>query len=133
MLARDFAQAAGRPADRAMADAALARLEVDRRGLDAQDRRYLRRIAEHHNGGPVGVETLAAALAESRDTLEEVVEPFLIQEGLVLRTPRGRVLGEPGWRHLGLTPPAGYVAQLDLLAGMPGDVASDTARDTPRE
>jgi Holliday junction DNA helicase RuvB len=130
---RDFAQAAGRPADRAMADTALARLEVDRLGLDAQDRRYLRRIAEHHNGGPVGVETLAAALAESRDTLEEVVEPFLIQEGLVLRTPRGRVLGEPGWRHLGLTPPAGYVAQLDLLAGMPGDVASDTARDTPRE
>jgi Holliday junction DNA helicase RuvB len=130
---RDFAQAAGRPADRAMADTALARLEVDRLGLDAQDRRYLRRIAEHHNGGPVGVEALAAALAESRDTLEEVVEPFLIQEGLVLRTPRGRVLGEPGWRHLGLTPPAGYVAQLDLLAGMPGDVASDTARDTPRE
>ena len=127
---RDFAQAAGRPADRAMADAALARLEVDRRGLDAQDRRYLRRIAEHHNGGPVGVETLAAALAESRDTLEEVVEPFLIQEGLVLRTPRGRVLGEPGWRHLGLTPPAGYVAQLDLLAGEAG---SDPARDMPRE
>ncbi|WP_368415785.1 Holliday junction branch migration DNA helicase RuvB [Falsiroseomonas sp.] len=127
---RDFAQAAGRPADRAMADAALARLEVDRRGLDAQDRRYLRRIAEHHNGGPVGVETLAAALAESRDTLEEVVEPFLIQEGLVLRTPRGRVLGEPGWRHLGLTPPAGYVAQLDLLTGEAG---SDPARDTPRE
>jgi Holliday junction DNA helicase RuvB len=113
---RDFAQAAGRAADRAMADAALARLEVDRLGLDAQDRRYLRRIAEHHNGGPVGVETLAAALAESRDTLEEVVEPFLIQEGLVLRTPRGRMLGEPGWRHLGLTPPAGLGAQLDLLA-----------------
>jgi Holliday junction DNA helicase RuvB len=116
---RDFAQAAGRPADRDMADAALARLEVDRLGLDAQDRRYLRRIAEHHNGGPVGVETLAAALAESRDTLEEVVEPFLIQEGLVLRTPRGRMLGEPGWRHLGLTPPAGLGAQLDLLAGQP--------------
>ena len=122
---RDFAQAAGRPADRAMADTALARLEVDRLGLDAQDRRYLRRIAEHHNGGPVGVETLAAALAESRDTLEEVVEPFLIQEGLVLRTPRGRVLGEPGWRHLGLTPPAGYVAQLDLLAGPPGEALSE--------
>jgi Holliday junction DNA helicase RuvB len=122
---RDFAQAAGRPADRAMADTALARLEVDRLGLDAQDRRYLRRIAEHHNGGPVGVETLAAALAESRDTLEEVVEPFLIQEGLVLRTPRGRVLGEPGWRHLGLTPPAGYVAQLDLLAGPPGEASPE--------
>jgi Holliday junction DNA helicase RuvB len=116
---RDFAQAAGRPADRAMADAALARLEVDRLGLDAQDRRYLRRIAEHHGGGPVGVETLAAALAESRDTLEEVIEPFLIQEGLVLRTPRGRVLGQPGWQHLGLMPPAGFGAQLDLLAQMP--------------
>ncbi|WP_272911001.1 Holliday junction DNA helicase RuvB C-terminal domain-containing protein, partial [Falsiroseomonas oryziterrae] len=116
---RDFAQAAGRAADRAMADAALARLEVDRLGLDAQDRRYLRRIAEHHGGGPVGVETLAAALAESRDTLEEVIEPFLIQEGLVLRTPRGRMLGEPGWRHLGLNPPAGFGAQMDLLAAMP--------------
>ncbi len=115
---RDFALVAGRAADRAMADAALARLEVDRLGLDAQDRRYLKRIAEHHGGGPVGVETLAAALAESRDTLEEVIEPFLIQEGLVLRTPRGRVLGEPGWRHLGLTPPAGLGAQLDLLANM---------------
>ncbi len=66
------------------------------------DRRYLRRIAEHHAGGPVGVETLAAALAEARDTLEDVIEPFLIQEGLVLRTSRGRMLGEPGWRHLDL-------------------------------
>ena len=116
---RDFAQAAGRRADRPMADQALARLEVDRLGLDAQDRRYLRRIAEHHGGGPVGVETLAAALAESRDTLEEVIEPFLIQEGLVLRTPRGRMLGEPGWRHIGLAPPASFGAQLDLLATAP--------------
>jgi len=107
---RDFAAVADRPADRALADAALARLEVDRLGLDAQDRKYLRRIAEHHGGGPVGVETLSAALAESRDTLEEVIEPFLIQEGLVLRTPRGRMLGEPGWRHLGLMPPAGFDA-----------------------
>src|ERR671933_454940 len=113
---RDFALVAGVPADRALADAALERLEVDHLGLDAQDRRYLRRIAEHHNGGPVGVETLAAALAESRDTLEDVIEPFLIQEGLVLRTPRGRVLGEPGWRHLGLMPPAGFAVQPDLLS-----------------
>ena len=112
---RDFAAVAGIPADRAMADSALDRLEVDHLGLDAMDRRYLRRIAEHHNGGPVGVETLAAALAESRDTLEEVIEPFLIQEGLVLRTPRGRMLGEPGWRHLGLTAPVTLAAQLDLL------------------
>jgi Holliday junction DNA helicase RuvB len=113
---RDFAAVAGVPADRRLADLALERLEVDHLGLDAMDRRYLRRIAEHHNGGPVGVETLAAALAESRDTLEEVVEPFLIQEGLVLRTPRGRMLGQPGWRHLGLTPPAGFAVQPDLLS-----------------
>ncbi|NGM19379.1 Holliday junction branch migration DNA helicase RuvB [Roseomonas stagni] len=116
---RDFALVTGKVADRVMVDGALARLEVDHLGLDAQDRRYLRRIAEHHNGGPVGVETLAAALAESRDTLEEVIEPFLIQEGLVLRTPRGRMLGEPGWRHLGMAPPASVSAQLDLLRDMP--------------
>ena len=112
---RDFAMVGNTVADRAMVDGALLRLEVDALGLDAMDRRYLRRIAEHHGGGPVGIETLAAALAEGRDTLEEVVEPFLIQEGLVLRTPRGRMLGEAGWRHLGLAPPAGMVAQLDLL------------------
>ena len=99
-----------------IADAALNRLEVDRLGLDAMDRRYLRRIAEHHAGGPVGVETLAAALAEARDTLEDVIEPFLIQEGLVLRTSRGRMLGEPGWRHLDLPVPARQPDQLDLLS-----------------
>jgi Holliday junction DNA helicase RuvB len=126
---RDFSIVHGSgPVDRKMADAALQRLEVDRLGLDAMDRRYLRRIAEHHAGGPVGVETLAAALAEARDTLEDVIEPFLIQEGLVLRTSRGRVLGELGWRHLGLVPPAGTSGQLDLLgqansldAAVPGD------------
>jgi holliday junction DNA helicase RuvB len=113
---RDFAAVAGKdPVDRAIADAALTRLEVDRRGLDAMDRRYLRRIAEHHNGGPVGVETLAAALAEARDTLEDVIEPFLIQEGLILRTSRGRMLGEPGWRHIDMSPPKSAMAQLDLL------------------
>ena len=112
---RDFATVARKtPVDRATADAALTRLEVDALGLDAMDRRYLRRIAEHHHGGPVGVETLAAALAEARDTLEDVVEPFLIQEGLVLRTTRGRVLGERGWRHLGMLPPTGPQAMLDL-------------------
>ncbi|MCW8088057.1 Holliday junction branch migration DNA helicase RuvB [Sabulicella glaciei] len=114
---RDFAAVAGRVADRAMVDAALQRLEVDAKGLDAMDRRYLRRIAEHHKGGPVGVETMAAALSESRDTLEDVVEPFLIQEGFVLRTPRGRVLAEMGWCHLGLTPPASPTP--DLFDGMP--------------
>ncbi|AOX16260.1 Holliday junction branch migration DNA helicase RuvB [Kozakia baliensis] len=115
---RDFA-AVGAPKDRAitreMADAALARLEVDERGLDAMDRRYLLRIAEHHHGGPVGVETLAAALAEARDTLEDVIEPYLIQEGLVLRTSRGRMLGERGWQHLGLVPPASQSDQFDML------------------
>ncbi len=108
---RDFALVAKKEiVDRALADAALSRLEVDSHGLDAMDRRYLRRIAEHHRGGPVGVETLAAALAEARDTLEDVVEPYLIQEGLVLRTSRGRMLGEPGWRYLGLTPPSDNLA-----------------------
>ncbi len=112
---RDFAAVAGNdPVDRPVADAALTRLEVDAIGLDAMDRRYLTRIAEHHAGGPVGVETLAAALAEARDTLEDVIEPFLIQEGLVLRTSRGRMLGEAGWRHLGLMPPREQ-PQFDLL------------------
>ncbi len=112
---RDFAAVAGQsPVDRTIADAALTRLEVDRLGLDAMDRRYLRRIAEHHHGGPVGVETLAAALAEARDTLEDVIEPFLIQEGLILRTSRGRMLGESGWRHLNMKPPSNQ-PQLDLL------------------
>ena len=114
---RDFAHVQGNaPVDRAAADASLRRLDVDALGLDAMDRRYLRRIAEHHAGGPVGVETLAAALAEARDTLEDVVEPFLIQEGLVLRTNRGRMLAERGWRHLGLVPPQGTQPMLDLLA-----------------
>jgi len=113
---RDFALVQGSdPVDSPIADVALTRLEVDRIGLDAMDHRYLKRMAEHHGGGPVGVETLAAALAEARDTLEDVIEPYLIQEGLVLRTSRGRMLGERGWRHLGLTPPAGAQPQLDLL------------------
>ncbi len=116
---RDFAHVQGvDPVDRAAADAALTRLEVDRIGLDAMDHRYLRRMAEHHGGGPVGVETLAAALAEARDTLEDVIEPYLIQEGLILRTNRGRMLGERGWRHLGLTPPSSQ-PQLDLLQDDP--------------
>ncbi len=114
---RDFAAVEGAGAvDRRVADAALNRLEVDRLGLDAMDRRYLRRIAEHHGGGPVGVETLAAALAEARDTLEDVIEPFLIQEGLVLRTSRGRMIGEAGWRHLDLPVPV-RDGQLELLRG----------------
>ncbi len=113
---RDFAAVAGAGTiTRELADAALTRLDVDHKGLDAMDIRYLRRLAEHHNGGPVGVETLAAALAEARDTLEDVVEPYLIQEGLLLRTSRGRMLGDAGWRHLGFTPPQNRPDQLDLL------------------
>jgi Holliday junction DNA helicase RuvB len=104
---RDFAAGRAAPVDAAFADQALTRLEVDRRGLDAQDRRYLWMIADLYGGGPVGIETLAAGLSEARDTLEEVVEPFLIQTGLVARTARGRVLNAPGWAHLGLKPPAG--------------------------
>ena len=90
---------------RALADRALARLGVDGLGLDGADRRYLSLMAEHYGGGPVGVETLAAALSEARDAIEEVIEPYLMQGGLVARTPRGRVLTDGAWRHLGLTPP----------------------------
>ena len=112
---RDFAAVQGDDLiDRAAVDAALIRLDVDQRGLDAMDRRYLRRIAEHHQGGPVGVETLAAALSEPRDTLEDVIEPFLIQEGLLTRTARGRMLGRAGWMHLGLMPPSSPPEQGDL-------------------
>ncbi len=91
----------------AIADRALTRLGVDHLGLDGADRRYLRLIAESYQGGPVGVETLSAALSESRDALEEVIEPFLLQQGLIQRTPRGRMLAQAAWRHLGLDPPKG--------------------------
>ncbi|MFL2790653.1 MAG: Holliday junction branch migration DNA helicase RuvB [Paracoccaceae bacterium] len=88
-----------------MADLALRRLGVDSLGLDSADRRYLLFLGEHYNGGPVGVETIAAALSEPRDAIEEVIEPFLIQEGLLQRTPRGRALGAAAWSHLGLVSP----------------------------
>ncbi|MDR6787859.1 Holliday junction DNA helicase RuvB [Sphingomonas sp. BE138] len=105
---RDFANVAGvAVVDAAIADRALDRLEVDKLGLDAMDRRYLTMIADIYRGGPVGVETLAAGLSEPRDTIEEVIEPYLIQLGLVARTARGRVLNAGGWKHLGLNPPAG--------------------------
>ncbi|MBB4619023.1 Holliday junction branch migration DNA helicase RuvB [Sphingomonas abaci] len=105
---RDFADVAGAAVvDARIADAALTRLEVDSLGLDAMDRRYLHMIADIYRGGPVGVETLAAGLSEPRDTIEEVIEPYLIQLGLVARTARGRVLNAGGWKHLGLNPPVG--------------------------
>ncbi|MBU6266822.1 MAG: Holliday junction branch migration DNA helicase RuvB [Sphingomonadales bacterium] len=104
---RDFAHVAGSAViTRAIADNALTRLEVDSLGLDAQDRRYLLMIADIYKGGPVGVETLAAGLSEPRDTIEDVIEPFLIQLGLVARTARGRCLNDRGWKHLGMSPPA---------------------------
>ena len=105
---RDFAHAAGAETiDAATADRALSRLEIDALGLDAMDRRYLLMIADLYNGGPVGVETLAAGLSEPRDTIEDVIEPFLIQLGLIARTARGRCLNGKAWSHLGLPAPAG--------------------------
>lgn len=112
---RDFAAVAGTERiDSALADRTLDRLEVDGRGLDSMDRRYLACIAENYGGGPVGIETIAAALSEQRDALEEVVEPFLIQLGFVQRTPRGRQLTPHGFGHLGLSVPQA-AGQLALL------------------
>ena len=113
---RDFASVDNAPSITAqVADSALTKLEVDSLGLDAMDRRYLTMIAETYGGGPVGIETLAAGLAEPRDTLEDVVEPFLIQLGLVARTARGRCLNAGGWQHLGLAAPKSDSP--DLFAG----------------
>jgi Holliday junction DNA helicase RuvB len=104
---RDFAEAEGATAvDRPVASRALARLEVDEVGLDSLDRRYLRALIETYGGGPVGAETLAAALAEARDAIEDVIEPYLLQQGFVLRTPRGRVAGGKAYLHLGLKAPS---------------------------
>lgn len=103
--------------DRKVADRALMRLEVDANGLDAMDRRYLGCLAEKYAGGPVGAETLAAALAEQRDVIEEVIEPYLLQQGYIQRTPRGRCLSALGYRYLGLPEPAGGPAGADLFGG----------------
>ncbi|WP_137864380.1 MULTISPECIES: Holliday junction branch migration DNA helicase RuvB [unclassified Sphingomonas] len=104
---RDFATVLGEEVVHArVADQSLTRLEVDALGLDAMDRRYLTMIADIYKGGPVGVETLAAGLSEPRDTIEEVIEPYLIQIGMIARTARGRCLNAAGWKHLGLTPPS---------------------------
>ena len=113
---RDFAHVAGATAiDRAVADKALLALEVDAAGMDAMDRRYLSVIAHNYGGGPVGVETIAAALSEPRDAIEEIIEPFLIQQGLLQRTPRGRLLTGHAFRHLGLAEPARDSAQFGLF------------------
>jgi len=122
---RDFANVGKmKVVDQRAADETLKRLDVDDLGLDAMDRRYLRLIADHYGGGPVGVETLAAALSEQRDTIEDAIEPFLIQQGLLQRSPRGRMLTVTGYRHLGLAPPRSQ-AQLDLLAAQANEVADE--------
>ena len=114
---RDFALVAGATAiDRGTADRALVELEVDVAGLDAMDRRYLTTIAQNYGGGPVGVETIAAALSEPRDAIEEIIEPFLIQRGLLQRTPRGRLLTSHAFRHLGLAEPARDPAQFGFFS-----------------
>jgi holliday junction DNA helicase RuvB len=119
---RDFASVAGAPAiDRAVADKALAALEVDAAGLDDMDRRYLKTIAMNYGGGPVGVETLAAALSEPRDAIEDIIEPYLIQCGFLQRTPRGRLITSHAFRHLGLAEPARDPAQFGLFASEEDD------------
>jgi holliday junction DNA helicase RuvB len=114
---RDFANVENAVAiDRKLADRALLALEVDAAGLDAMDRRYLTTIALNYGGGPVGVETIAAALSEPRDAIEEIIEPFLIQRGLVQRTPRGRLLTAHAFRHLGLAELARDPSQFRLFS-----------------
>jgi Holliday junction DNA helicase RuvB len=114
---RDFAAVDGnKPVDAAAADRALQRLEVDALGFDALDRRYLKLIAENFGGGPVGIETIAAALSEPRDAIEEIVEPFLLQQGFIQRTPRGRLLTGQAFRHLGLAEPPRSPAQIGLFS-----------------
>jgi Holliday junction DNA helicase RuvB len=117
---RDYAQVRGDGDGRATvsaAEAALGLLDIDARGLDALDRQLLTAIAEHHGGGPVGLQTMAATISEPVETIEDVVEPYLIQAGLLARTPRGRLLTPTAWSHLGLTPPADAAA---LAASQPG-------------
>jgi Holliday junction DNA helicase RuvB len=115
---RDFASVDGAGAvDAEIADKALSLLEVDARGLDALDHRYLRLIATSYGGGPVGIETIAAGLSEPRDAIEEIIEPYLLQQGFIARTPRGRVLTAPAFAHLGLPQPAQSAAQFPLFNG----------------
>jgi Holliday junction DNA helicase RuvB len=115
---RDFASVDGAGAvDAKLADNALSRLEIDARGLDALDHRYLQLIAVNYGGGPVGIETIAAGLSEPRDAIEEIVEPYLLQQGFIARTPRGRVLTPQAFTHLGVAPPAAQPGQFPLFNG----------------
>ncbi|KAF0229556.1 MAG: holliday junction DNA helicase [Beijerinckiaceae bacterium] len=102
---------------RAIADKALTMLDVDKIGLDLMDRRYLLTIAEKFSGGPVGIETMAAALSEPRDAIEDIIEPFLLQQGFLQRTPRGRLLTDAAFRHLGMAVPSRQPPQLGLFEG----------------
>jgi Holliday junction DNA helicase RuvB len=101
---------------RELADRALSLLEVDAIGLDIMDRRYLEMVAINFGGGPVGIETIAAALSEPRDAIEDIIEPYLLQQGFLQRTPRGRVLTANAFRHLGLAEPARPNGQFGLFA-----------------
>jgi Holliday junction DNA helicase RuvB len=113
---RDFAEGAGTAViDKTFAARALARLEVDEAGLDSLDRRYLAALIETYGGGPAGVETLSAALAEARDAVEDVIEPYLMQQGFIMRTPRGRVACAKAYAHLGFAAPPAKPAQAGLF------------------
>ena len=119
---RDFAHVDGAQSiDRKVADRALHELDVDALGLDAMDRRYLSTIASSYGGGPVGVDTMAAALSEPRDAIEDIIEPFLIQKGMVQRTPRGRLLTSHAFKHLGLAEPQRDASQFGLFSDDNGD------------
>ena len=119
---RDFAHAEGADAvDRKIADRALIALEVDAQGLDAMDRRYLDLIAKNYGGGPVGIETIAAALSEPRDAIEDIIEPFLLQKGFIQRTPRGRLLTGHAFRHLGMEEPKRDASQFGLFVDDEGE------------
>lgn len=113
---RDFAQVAkSESVDSKIADMAMQRMDVDAQGLDSMDRRYMKCIVENYGGGPVGVETIAAVLSEQRDVVEDVIEPYLVQQGFIQRTPRGRCMSDKGYKYLGLTPKRIPIIQDDLL------------------
>ena len=115
---RDFGAVSNKKIiDSEISDTALKRLDVDDYGLDMFDRRYLSCIVKNYNGGPVGIDTLAAALSEERDTIEEVVEPFLLKLGFLQRTPRGRIISPSGYKYLGIKTPSKQVKQYELLEG----------------
>ena len=113
---RDFAQVeGGNKVDAKIADEAMKRMDVDAQGLDSMDHRYMKCIIENYGGGPVGVETIAAVLSEQRDVVEDVIEPYLVQQGFIQRTPRGRCMSEKGYKYLGLKPKNIPIVQADLL------------------